>query len=276
MARFSTLEVLNDTSLFDSRQLLPRTVLACSMRMWVRWAKDHLRAFPCLIQDYNFGVVVVRQSIRYERPFNFFSGDAFALRGTLAVRHKRRLLFGQVDFMHGDERVAYLECTMRPLAIERGADLGAAPADVGPPVLDMFLPDEIVEGPVARHLPGLLMGLADKLPVATAMQPIRIGRHESEAADQWSFIEVGAHAANAREAMILDAEPGVRKLLQQGLALPLHAIDLEISRPLFLFDMAEIHTTAYRTADSLTFVHIYTSNVGGSHQHATVMERFAL
>lgn len=276
MARYATLQVLNDTSLFDSRQLLPRSVLACSMRIWVRWAKDHLRSFPSLIRDYQFGVVVVRQSIRYERPFTFFSADAFDVRAAISVRQNRRLLLGAVDFLHGDERIAYLECTMRPLAIERDGDLGAVPTDVVPPVLDMFLPDEIVDAPVDRPLPGLLAALPAATRIATATLPIRIGRHEAEAADQWSYIEVGAHAASAREAMILDAAPDVRQALQPGLALPLHTIEMEIGRPLFLFDAAEIQSTAYRTADSLTFVHIYQSHVGGSHQHATVVERFAL
>ncbi|AGK51010.1 MULTISPECIES: hypothetical protein [Burkholderia] len=276
MARYSTLQVLNDTSLFDSRQLLPRSVLACTMRVWAQWLKDHLRPFPQLIREFGFGVVVVRQSIRYERPFSFFSADEFLVHCTISVRQKRHLLLGDVQFMNGDERFAHLQCAMRPLAIEHGSDLGAMPARVEGAVLDMFLPDEISNDAVERPLRKTLGALSAASAIATATRAIRICRHDSEAADQWSYIEVVANAASAREAMILEANPAERRELHAGLAAPLGGIEIEIDRPLFLFDSAEIHSTAYRIGDCLTFVHVYRSSVGGSHEHATVVERFAI
>lgn len=276
MARYSTMQILNDTSLFDSRQLLPRSILACSMRMWVLWAKEYMRPFPTLIRELDFGVVVVRQSIRYEQPFDFFSADQFQVRGTLSVRQKRHLLVGDISFMHGDQRIVHLECTLRPLSIERGGDLGAMPTCVEGAVLDMFQPDEIVHAAVERPVRKILSTLSEDTLIATATRSIRIGRHDCEAADQWSYIEVGAHATSARESMILDAPPQTRQQMQAGLAAPLQAVEIEIGRPLFLFDKAEIHSAAHRTEHGLTFVHTYTSTVGGSNQHATVVERFAV
>ncbi|WP_323119906.1 hotdog family protein [Burkholderia alba] len=276
MARYSTLQVLNDTSLFDSRQLLPRSILSCTMRVWAQWLKDHLRPFPKLIREFGFGVVVVRQNIRYEQPFNFFSADEFAVRCAISVRQKRHLLLGDVEFMNGNERFAHLQCAMRPLAIERDSDLGAVPSRVDGAVLDMFLPDEISNVAVERTLRRTLGELAAAPVVATATRTIRICRHDSEAADQWSYIEVVANAASARESMILDAGPDAHRAMQAGLAAPVGEMEIEIDRPLFLFDSAEIHSTAYRTDDCLTFVHVYRSNLGGSHEHATVVERFAV
>ncbi|TWC59648.1 MULTISPECIES: hypothetical protein [unclassified Burkholderia] len=274
--RHSTLQVLNDTSLFDSRQLLPRSVLACTMRAWAHWLKENLQPFPKLIREFGFGVVVVRMNVRYERPFNFFTADEFEVDCAISVRQKRHLLHGDMQFMNGDERFAHIQCAMRPLAIDHDSDLGAMPSRVDGAVLEMFQPDEIANDAVERPLRKTLAGLAEARVVALATREIRIFRHDAEAADQWSYIELIANASSAREEMIVAAGPELQQAMQAGLAEPLVDLEVEIDRPLFLFDAAEIHTTAYRDARSLTFVHIYRSNLGGSHEHATVVERFAL
>ncbi len=275
MARWSTQRILNDTSLFDSRQLQPRAVLTCCMRMWAQWTSEHLLPFPRLVRDLGFGVVVVRIGIRYERPFTFFSADDFVARATLSVRQKRHLLFGEVQLFNGEERFLSLQSAMRPVALESGSDFGALPARVDGRVLEMFRTDEISDEAVDRPVRKALSNVSRDSPVALGRRSLRMSRHDSEVADQWSFIEVGANAATAREEMILDADGAQRERLAAGLTAPLTSIDIEIGRPLFLFDTAEIETSAHAGADGLTFVHVYKSRVGGSHEHATVVERFA-
>jgi hypothetical protein len=275
MARWSTLQVLNDTSLFDSRQLQPRSVLTCGMRMWAQWMSDHMLPFPQLIRDKNFGVVVTRASVNYERPFTFFSANEFQLRGTLSVGQKRRHLQGEIHFMNGNERFIHIDITLHPLSIDPDCDFGAVPSRVEGEIFHLFHADEISSAIVARSVRKLIHTVAPESIVATAVRPVRIGRHDSEAADQWSYIELGAHAASAREDMILDCDPERRELLQDGLVAPLSAVDIEIGRPLFLFDTAEIHSTAVHDRDGLTFIHVYKSKLGGEHEHATVVERFA-
>ncbi|MDT8997724.1 hypothetical protein RQP53_00380 [Paucibacter sp. APW11] len=275
MPRDIHIQVLNDTSLFDARQLLPRSVLGFAMKGWTHWANENLRPFPTLIREYNFGVVVVRQSVRYEHHFDFFSANGFKVRGQVSLHQKRHLLFGELEFFNGGQRFASLNCAMRPLAIERDGDFGALPGRVEGAVLEMFQPDEIRSTPAERPLRAWMSRLAQQLPMATAVRPQLLSRHDCEAADQWSYIEVGANAATAREAMILDAAPAHRDALQLGLSQPVKAIEIEIDRPMFLFDSAEIHSAAYRNEQGLTFVHVYKSRIGGEHQHATVLEHFA-
>lgn len=276
MPRNSYFEVLNDTSLFDTRQMLPRTVLAQAMNAWVHWANDHLKPFPTLIKEHHFGVVVVRQSIRYERPFDFFSAKGFTARANVMLHPKRHLLLGELDFMNGDERFVRLDCAMRPLAIESQGDLGAMPSRVEGAVLKMFRPDEVRQEPLERPMRKALAELAELQPLASAIHPLRLSRHECEAADQWSYIEVGANAARARELMVINAPAAQRSALQAGLSHPISQIEIEIDRPLFLFDEAQIETRAYATPQGLVFLHVYRSTLGGSHEHATVLERMAL
>ena len=156
------------------------------------------------------------------------------------------------------------------------SDLGAISARVDGAVLAMFRAEEIVPAMVERPLRKALSSMAatEARAIASAKYPIRIGRHDCEAADQWSYIEVGANASRAREALILGAPAALRQDLQAGLSQPIKAMEIEIDRPLFLFDEAEIHSSAYRTVDSLVFVHVYRSNVGGSYEQATVLECF--
>jgi len=275
MPRNSCFEVLNDTSLYDTRQMLPRGVLSLTMSAWVHWAHDHLKPFPTLIKEHRFGVVVVRQSIHYERSFNFFSAKGFTVRVNVMLHPKRHMLLGEVDFMNGEERFLRLDCAMRPLAIESQGDLSALPTRVDGAVLKMFRPDEVLAEPLERPMRKALAELAELIPVASAVCPLRLTRHECEAADQWSYIEVGANAARAREQMVINAPTVQRSALQAGLSHPISRIEIEIDRPLFLFDEAQIESRAYVTPQGLAFLHIYRSNLGGSHQHAMVLERMA-
>jgi hypothetical protein len=276
MSRWSTLRVLNDSSLFDSRQLHSRSILACCMKMWAQWMNEHMLPFPRLIRELNFGVVVNRLSVKYEKPYTFFSADEFEMRGTLSIGQRRRFLLGQVHFMNGAERFLLVKAVLSPLTIDPECDLGAVSSRVEGAVLDQFQDDEFSDEAAERPIRQIMRDFASEKPIAVARRSIRIGRHDCEVADQWSYIEVAAHAASAREEMILDAELETQERLQSGLVEPIQTLHAEIGRPLFLFDNAEIDSTAYCMAGVLTFVHVYRSQLGGKHEHATVLEQFGI
>ncbi len=274
MARWTSIQMFSDTSLFDSMQLHTRTVLTAFMRCWAKWTHEHLIPFPRMLRELNFGVVVARASIRYERPFSLFTADQFEIRGALQVMQRRHVLVGDVRFMNGEERFVRSEIVLRPVAMSDGGSLAALPTQVNGPIIQMFKSDEVSDKVPSRPVRKALGELGSATPVAEVVRPIRVHRHDSEAADQWSYIEIGAQAATAREAMVLEANGESRSLLQPGLSTPTRAIDLEITRPLFLFDQAHIRTRAYHRPSGLTFVHVYQSELGGRHDHATVVEHF--
>src|SRR5687768_15666978 len=101
MHRETKIRILNDTSLFDSMQLQMRSVLMVGMRCWAQWAIDNLYAFPRLVREHRFGLVVAGASIKHERPFTFFSSDDFQVVGRGELVQNRRLLVAHIDFMNG-------------------------------------------------------------------------------------------------------------------------------------------------------------------------------
>jgi acyl-CoA thioesterase FadM len=253
-------------------QLQPRSVLTCVMRSWAQWCHENLLPFPRLIRDLRFGLVVIRASIRYEREFSLFSADDFVVRTNINVMQKRHVIVGDLHYMNGNERFLRAEIVTRPVSLTGDGSLAAVPTRVEGRILEMFEPDEIFDHAPERVVRKALSALDPAALVAETQRSFRLHRHDAEVADQWSYIEIAANAASAREAMVLDAEPALRDELRPAIATPIRAIDIEINRPLFLFDTAQIITRAYRVPDGLTFVHVFRSQLGGAHDHATIVE----
>ncbi len=274
MVRQTRIKVLNDTSLFDSMQLQVRQILTIGMRSWAQWAHDHLYSFPTLIKEHRFGLVVVGGHVAFERPFNFFSADAFEVVGHAEVVQERRLILGHMSFMNGDERFVSQRLVCRPVAMAGGSSFAALPSKFEGAILDKLEPDEITDRRIERDVVQILATLKPEMQVAEAVKPERLYRHDCEAADQWSYIEIGAHATMARECLINEAAKELRPKLQPGLASPVRFVDIEIKRPLFLFDKVQIRTQAYLQEERLVFVHTFQSQMGGRHDHAVVVERF--
>lgn len=274
MRRELMFHVHNDTSLFDSFQLQVRSILVVSMRGWAQWAQQNVYSFPRLIKEFKFGLVVVGAHIRHESPYTFFDSDGFDVRVTAEVVKDRRLLLGHFDFLHAGERFISVLVMCRPVTMMAESTFAAMPSRLEEPLLSRFDPSEITDRPLVREIPQVLERLTPDALIAEAQRSIVLHRHECEAADQWSYIEIGANAASARESMILNADKEVRQRLQGALSSPIRSVDIEISRPLFLYDRANIVTRAYQDRGGLTFVHVYHSRMGGAHQHATIIERF--
>lgn len=271
MRRYSQFSVLNDTSLFSSSQILVRSVLSLTMRSWAQWAHDHLKPFPRLIRENSFGVVVVRQSVRFDRPFNFFSGDGFDVRSTVSVRQKRGYLFGEVEFLDNERRFALLECVMRPLVIDHEADLGATSGTLKDDVFAMFEPDEVMDQRIDRPMREIRRRMSALTALAVSDVPIKLHRQECEAADQWSFIEVGSLSANSREDFVL-THISTDERLRPGITADIESIDIEIYAPMYLFDDGVIRTSAFLIDDKLVFKHDILSGSELERHHATVME----
>jgi len=274
MRRETKIRVLNDTSLFDSIQLQLRPVLAIGMRAWAQWAYENLYGFPTLIKEHRFGLVVVGGHAAFERPFNFFSADAFEVVGHAEVVQDRRLILGHIAFMKGDERFVSLRLVSRPVSMAGGDSFAALPTRLEGHILSKFTQEELTDRRIERDVAQLLATLDPATQIAETVRPERLYRHDCEAADQWSYIEIGAHAATAREALIADSSKELRPKLQPGLTTAVRFVDIEITRPLFLFDKLQVRTQVYLEGERLTFVHTFQSQMGGRHDHAVVIERF--
>ncbi len=223
---------------------------------------------------FRLGIVVVGAHIEYERPFTFFSAEEFEVRGVAELAQDRRLLLGHFSFLHNDERFLSACFLARPVAMVVDNSFAAVPCAIEGHILDKFDPDEVSDRRIERVVPKLLDSLDPKSLLGESAQPLRLYRHDSEAADQWSYIEMGAHAASARESMVLDAGHELSAKLQPGLITPTRSVDFEIRRPLFLYDTAQVRTRAYGGPEGLSFVHVFQSQIGGTHDHATIIERF--
>ncbi|MCX4242440.1 acyl-CoA thioesterase family protein [Paraliomyxa miuraensis] len=273
MVRQTKIHVLNDTSLFDSMQLQLRPILTIGMRCWAQWSSENLHSFPVLIKEHRFGLVVVGAQVVHERPYDFFSASGFDVVGHAEVVQERRLILGHMSFLHGEERFLSLRITCRPVAMAGGGSFAAMPTAIEGHLLDKLAP-EVTNRRIEREVPALLAALRPEQQVAEALETHRLHRHDCEAADQWSYIEIGARAASARESMVSRASKELRPRLQAGLTTPVRSVDLEIKRPLFLFDELHVRTQAFVQDERLTFVHTVQSKMGGRHDHAVMVERF--
>ena len=95
-------------------------------------------------------------------------------------------------------------------------------------------------------------------------------RHACEVADQWCVIQIPCYVSEAREALALaqgDHIPDLRRALGQ----PLRNLDMELRRPMYVFDKGTIVTKAYDVDGRFAFIHQVLSS---DQLHAVVIERF--
>jgi len=269
-------EILHQTSDFDSFQMLPRSVLSLGMASWAGIVKSNLHSFPKLIQDHNLGVVVVRTNITYHMPYEFFSGESFKVSIEMCLTEDKKNFIWDVAFLGSSgERFVSLEAVGRAVKIDP-TSWGAAPTTIEPPILGYFNDGDYHLQDVSRPVENRLKTLKNQEPIVQNEVRKRIYRHECEAADQWSFIEIGTNAANAREELLLESNPPEDKIAQvKGLLnRPLTKINTLIKRPLFLFDHYTIRSALYQTEGEYHVVHRYMSDMGRAKEHAIVIESY--
>lgn len=269
-------EVLHQTSDFDSFQLLPRSILSLGMASWAGVIKTHMHSFPNLIKNHNLGLVVVRTNIYYLKPYEFFAGDAFTVTNEMWITEDRKHFFWDISFKsEAGEKFAALEGVGRAVKIDP-ASWGAVPTRIESPILDFFKTEDYYLDKIGRPVEVKVKALREQIPIAQNEIAKRIYRHECEAADQWSFIEIGSNAANAREELLLESKPPEEKIaLVKGLLnKPLSKVNTIIKRPLFLFDNYTIDSSLYHVEGEFHVVHKFLSTVGRTKEFAVVIESY--
>ena len=269
-------EALHQTCDFDSFQMLPRSILSLGMASWAGITKTNMHSFPKLVQEHNLGLVVVRSNISYLRPYDFFSGDSFKVSNEMWITKDRKIFFWDISFSGADgERFVSLEGVGRAVKIDP-ASWGAVPTTIEPPISDFFKHEDYYPQEIARPVEDCLKTLKGQVPIVQNEVRKRIYRHECEAADQWSYIEIGSNAANAREELLLESKPSDDKMADvKGLLnKPLSKINTVIKRPLFLFDQYTIQASLYQAGGGYHMVHRFLSSVGRAKEHAVVIESY--
>lgn len=270
-------EILHQTSDFDSFQMLPRSILSLGMASWAGVIKTNIYSFPRLIQEHKLGVVVVRTNISYLKSYDFFSGESYKVSTEMWLTKDRNFFIWDISFLGSDgERFAYLEGVGRAVKIDP-VSWGAVPTAIEPPILDFFHDEDYYPGEIGRPVEACIKSLKGQDPIVQNQVSKKIYRHECEAADQWSFVEIGTNAANAREELLLACNPPEDKIAQvKGLLnTPLVKINTQIKRPLFLFDNYTIQSSLYQTEEENHVVHRYLSTMGRPKEHAVVIESYS-
>lgn len=269
-------EVLHQTGDFDSFQMLPRSILSLGMASWAGIVNANMCSFPKLIQEHGLGVVVVRTDISFRRPYGFFSGESFKISKEMWITPDRQSFIWQVSFLGVDgHRFATLDAVGRAVKIDP-VSWGAVPTTIELPVLDFFGDDDYYPGETDRAVEKFLRSVRGAVPLAEQTLRKRIHRHECEAADQWSFVEIGANAASAREELLLECRLPEREAVEaRGLLnRPLATIKTLIKRPLFLFDHYTIQSSLYELEGVHHVVHRYLSDMGRAKECAVVIESY--
>jgi acyl-CoA thioesterase FadM len=262
-------EVAADTAQFTPDQLQPSAVVGLGFQGWARWLREFLVPFPELVNSERIGVVVVGLSIRYLKPYRFSDSEAMTVATTVSDVGGGRLLALDTSITSTPGEVVDAHTLLRVVALGHDESLAAAPGR---------LPEHLLQsgtigrgrGRIERPVRQIVAELSDEAPIAGPDYPFLVHRHMCEVADQWSIVHVPSIASAARERLLLGSAD---ETLMTVLGRPLSRVDLELSRPLFLFDEATVETAVYR--GGTTFVHRIVGGTARSVLHAVVVETLA-
>jgi hypothetical protein len=264
-------EVLTDTSMFNPVQLQPRFMMSIAFNGWSRWIRQYLVPFPVLVREHRFGVVVVGVHLEYPEPLGFLETDSGEVRVRMRARLGGALLETEFSAMAAGKQVVRGVAVLLPVKIDDIQSLSASPARLSDDLLARLQGDEVDKSAPRRPVRRLLREIeGGGRSLAEGTYPFTVYRHACEVADQWCVAEIPCYASEAREALSLargDEVPELRK----GLGQPLRNLDLDLARPMYVFDQGAIATTAYEVDGRIAFVH----RIRSSHEtHGVVIERF--
>lgn len=262
MSRLTTFEVPIDTAMCSAQQLHPWTLLGIGMNGWARWLREHLVPFRVLVGKYGVGVVILGFDLEYFEPCTFFDADVLGVTFGARVREDGGLLSLYEDFEAGGIGVGRLSVVGRVVRISSGGSLAARPGELPNELLARFDPEDRFSGSVPRVLEPSIRDTEWSPEVSTTL---RVHRGHCEAADQWSFTELPRILADARESWALGVRDEPRA--KAGLGAPVRRLIAELTRPLFIFDVAT--QTLQTDGSGLRYLHRIH---GASHVHATVYE----
>ena len=256
MGRLVRFEVPSDTSLFTPLQLQPRSLMQLTMTGWARWVRTHLASFPKLIHEHRFGVVVTGIRIEYPTRFLFEHDSDLQIDVGVRVVKQGGLLELKLWFKEKHEQeVARVKLLLRPLKLAGDLSMSATPTSVEGTLLSMFKADEIDSAAPERVVPGLVASVRARGPaLQQGALSFRLWRHLCEVADQWSYIESVGFCGAGRESLALSGGAASEQL-RATLSMPLRQIDIELSRPGFVFDQVDVQTEFWDQGGGPVFVH---------------------
>jgi hypothetical protein len=272
MPRTVSFEVPADTSLFTPLQLQPRFVMQSAMSGWARWLREYAVSFPELIHRHQFGVVVAGISLAFTQAFGFKDGATVNLATGVRVIGAGNML--QVDHVLSNAdraEVVRARVLLIPLRLSGDDSMSATPTRVEGELLGFFKEDETNLPRPEREVGPLIKQLQQSgAPLASSALTLRLWRHLCEVADQWSFIETPGFAAAGRENLVL-LQGSETAALREGLSRPLRRVDIELTRPGFLFDEVKVESSAWLLDGKPAFAHTLK---GDQAALGTIIERF--
>ena len=274
MPRSVRFEVVTDTAQFTYLQIQPKSLLALCWNGYARWLKEHLFSFPTLIRDHHFGTVILSIDIEYLESLQFFDTDTIEVEVAVRVRRGGSRLELEAHFFGAEREAAQVLIVLCPVEIQDAETLTAAPAKLPDQLLEKFHSDEIDDGSPARQMPALLEQIAhpERL-LVQGKAPFVIHHHYCEVAEQWSFIEVPNIVESVREAVALEHHEE-HPLLRQCLNRPRRQINIELSRPYFIYESGLVASKIYQQQDRPALVHQLLSGRFDGEVHGTVVEQY--
>jgi acyl-CoA thioesterase FadM len=264
-------EVLSDPSIFTPLQLQPRFLMSVAFNAWSRWSQQHFVPFTRMIRQYKYGLVVVGGHFEYLEPVGFLEAES----GEVRARARARLggAFLQLEFSAtaAGKRVVRGTAILMPVKIDELHTLSATPARLSDELLALMESDEVDLQAPQRPVQALLRQLEGGSPsLMTATYPFVVYRHACEMADQWCAAQIPCYVSEARESLSLargDHDAKLRRCLTR----PLRFFNMELTRPMYIFDKGSVVTSVHDIDGQYAFIHRL---VSADQEHGIVIERF--
>ena len=264
-------EVLVDSSMFTPLQLQTRSMISVAFNAWSRWTTQHFVPFTQLIKHYRYGVVVVGAHFEFIEPFGFLDAESMEVRARARARLGGALMQIELSQTSAGRKATRGTAILMPVKIDELESFSATPSRLPPELLSLLEGDEVDLDPPQRSIKSLLHRIEERGPaLKTASYPFTVYRHACEMADQWCAAHIPCYVSEAREALAL-ARGHEDAKLRRSLTQPLRFFDMELSRPMFIFDKGSVVTTVHDLDGQYAFVHRL---VSADHEHGVIVERF--
>lgn len=265
-----------DPTLFSPIQFHPHALLEFGVNDVCAWFIKYLGvSIARQLKDYQQSMVVVGCEINYARPFQFFDAAEFtAILDKVRLRQSNTVLEFFHVFAAQEEVFARVILHWKLLRLDGAAALSAVSGHMHESLLVRFKEEEIDSSPIQRKLLTYVSEVECSSPVCVEDSlDITLHRHQCEVADQWTFFQLTSLVAQARECLVM-SKAAAQYRMSKVLGVPLKQVAMELSCPVYLFELMRVHTKLYKWQGQWVFIHrIY--NVDRGHAlAATVVERF--
>jgi hypothetical protein len=241
-----------ETCMFSAHQMHPETALRLAASAAMEALARQEMSLQSMIMRHGLGLVIASANVEYEGALTFFSATSIVTDVQVGLRDDGKLLLFRGRHSVPDGQGIRLAVWARPVKLSGGAALDATPATIEGDLRARVAPDEIESNVRSRILGSQVKAWTDGAEeLGSGEHPFFIGRSDCELADQWQFVRLASHVANAREQL---AFGGAREL-SVGMKKPLQRFHGEYYRPMFLGDSGRIQLKAFRKEDRTYFVY---------------------